>query len=68
MLNVYFTHGLIFITFPNAYHFFKYILEKFIFFFVFLFHTCRRQETNISSPEGLFMSDSAVYYLNKINL
>ena len=25
-----------------------------------LFHTCRRQETNISSPEGLFMSDSAV--------
>jgi hypothetical protein len=23
-----------------------------------LFHTCRRQETNISSPEGLFMTDS----------
>jgi hypothetical protein len=50
-------------------------LEKklhFIFFqkshLYLLFHTCRRQETNISSPEGLFMSDSAVYYFNKINL
>jgi hypothetical protein len=36
--------------------------SKIIFVIFLLFHTCRRQETNISSPEGLFMSDSAVYY------
>jgi hypothetical protein len=34
--------------------------------FLLLFHTCRRQETYILSPEGLHMSNSAVYYLNKI--
>ena len=34
----------------------------FIGLFILLFHTCQRQETNILSPEGLRMSNSAVYY------
>jgi len=30
--------------------------------FLLLFHTCQRQETNIKSPVGPHMSNSAVYY------
>ena len=36
--------------------------NEYCFFILLLFHTCRRQETNILSPEGLRMSNSAVYY------